>query len=60
MRNLRAAFAALAERHRRRLHLYCYRMLGSLEEAEDVVQVTLLRAWRGARPSKVARFSGPG
>ena len=34
-----SAFAALAERHRRRLHLYCYRKLGSLEEAEDVVQV---------------------
>jgi RNA polymerase sigma-70 factor (ECF subfamily) len=40
------AFAALVERHRRALHVHCYRMLGSFEEAEDVVQETFLRAWR--------------
>jgi RNA polymerase sigma-70 factor (TIGR02960 family) len=40
------AFSALAERHRRELHVHCYRMLGSFEEAEDLVQETLLRAWR--------------
>ena len=40
------AFSALAERHRRELHVHCYRMLGSFEEAEDQVQETLLRAWR--------------
>jgi RNA polymerase sigma-70 factor, ECF subfamily len=40
-------FAALAERHRRELHVHCYRMLGSFEEAEGLVQETLLRAWRG-------------
>jgi len=41
-----ASFTASVERHRRELHVHCYRMLGSFEESEDLVQETFLRAWR--------------
>jgi RNA polymerase sigma-70 factor (ECF subfamily) len=40
------AFARLVQRHRRELHVHCYRMLGSFDEAEDLVQETFLRGWR--------------
>jgi RNA polymerase sigma-70 factor (ECF subfamily) len=41
------AFRALVEPHRRELHIHCYRMLGSVHEADDALQETLLAAWRG-------------
>jgi len=44
-----SAFTALVERHRRELQLHCYRMTGSLEDSEDLVQETLLRSWRARR-----------
>lgn len=41
------AFASLFDQHRRELRVHCYRMVGNLDDAEDLVQETFMRAWRG-------------
>ena len=46
LREIGPEFAAAAESHRRELLRHCYQMLGSVQEAQDLVQETMLRAWR--------------
>lgn len=48
-----AAFAQLVDQFRAELQLHCYRIVGSVQDAEDLVQETLLAAWRG-----LERFEG--
>jgi RNA polymerase sigma-70 factor (TIGR02960 family) len=50
-----AAFAGLVDAYRRELYAHCYRMLGSVQDAEDALQEALLAAWRG-----LAGFEGRG
>ena len=57
------AFRALTDPHRRELQVHCYRILGSVQDAEDLVQETLLAAWRGLSglrgPRLAARLAVP-
>jgi RNA polymerase sigma-70 factor (ECF subfamily) len=52
------AFAGLVGPFRRELHLHCYRMLGSAQDAEDALQETLLAAWQGLRGFEESRPTG--
>jgi RNA polymerase sigma factor (sigma-70 family) len=44
----RAVFEQLLASHRHELYAHCYRMLGSVQDAEDALQESLLAAWQGA------------
>lgn len=55
-----AAFRELTEPHRRELQVHCYRMLGSIQDAEDALQETLLSAWLGVEGFEGRCRSVPG
>ena len=54
------AFRKLTDPHRRELQVHCYRMLGSYQDAEDVLQDTMLAAWQGLPDFEGRASSAPG
>ena len=54
------AFQKLVGPYQRELQVHCYRILGSVADAEDALQETLVTAWRGLGGSRGAPRSGPG
>ena len=54
------AFVAQIEPFRRQLQAYCYRMLGNVQEAEELAQEALLRAWQHRETLKGAGHCAPG
>ena len=51
------AFGQLVDPFRRELHVHCYRMLGSAQDAEDALQETMLAAWQGLRGFEDTRLA---
>lgn len=54
------AFRELVEPYRRELQVHCYRMLGSLQDAEDTLQDAMLAAWQGLEGFEDAPHCAPG